>query len=322
MPLPTSTSTDAPQTDSSGEKRLASCSIPSLSVVIPCRDAEQTIGAQLEALAAQIWSEPWEVIVSDNGSTDETKRVVLRYSDRLPGLRLVDSSDKRGPAHARNVGAWAARAPALAFCDADDEVAPGWVAAIGGALSRYDFVACKMDIRTLNKHLDKHWIKHPQTHRLQRLSYFPYLAHAGGWGIGVKRALHEAAGGFDESLPIYSEDTDYCLRIQLMGTPLVFVKEAVVRYRYRGLGGLTFRQARNFAEHNVLLYAKYRGDARVSSPWNKYLLLWLGVLRHLARVRDRQHLYYLIPLVGWQVGMLVGSLKYKTTPVPQSSHIS
>jgi glycosyltransferase involved in cell wall biosynthesis len=41
-----------------------------LSVIIPCYNGAETIAAQLEALAGQQWSGQWEVIVSDNGSTD------------------------------------------------------------------------------------------------------------------------------------------------------------------------------------------------------------------------------------------------------------
>ncbi|MBF2059991.1 glycosyltransferase family 2 protein, partial [Fischerella thermalis] len=41
-----------------------------VSVIIPCLNAAETIGVQLEALANQQWSQPWEVIIADNGSTD------------------------------------------------------------------------------------------------------------------------------------------------------------------------------------------------------------------------------------------------------------
>jgi len=100
-------------------------------VIIPCFNAADTIAAQLEALAGQCWSEPWEVIVSDNGSTDESSRIVERYIARLPGLRVVDSSDQRGPARARNIGALAAATgDAFLFCDAGDEVVPEWLTAM------------------------------------------------------------------------------------------------------------------------------------------------------------------------------------------------
>jgi len=68
-----------------------------------------------------------EVIVSDNGSTDGTVAVVEQYQEKPPNLRVVDSSDRRGAAHAGGCRR------GLAFCDADDEVAPGWVAAMGEA---------------------------------------------------------------------------------------------------------------------------------------------------------------------------------------------
>lgn len=102
-----------------------------LSVIIPCLNAERTIGEQLAALAAQRWSERWEVIVADNGSTDGTLEVVRRFAGRLPELRVVDASQRRGSGYARNRGAAVARGEWLAFCDADDVVAPGWVAAMG-----------------------------------------------------------------------------------------------------------------------------------------------------------------------------------------------
>jgi len=94
----------------------------------PLFNAANTIVFNLRHLLAS--SEPWEVIVSNNGSTDETVAIVEQYQDKLPNLRIVDSSDQRGAAHARNVGALAAAGEALAFCDADDEVPAGvrlWV---------------------------------------------------------------------------------------------------------------------------------------------------------------------------------------------------
>jgi len=83
------------------------------------------------------------------------------------------------------------------------------------------------------------------------LWYPPYLPFSGSNSLGVKRAVHDAVGGFDKSLQ-RSMDTDYCVRIQLRGVPLVFLEEAVVRYRYRGGAGMTFQQGRLWAQHHVL----------------------------------------------------------------------
>src|SRR4051812_37521166 len=110
-----------------------------LSVVIAARDAESTLGEQLRALEAQEWDGTWEVLVVDNGSTDGTVDVVRRAATGWPALRLVPATNGVGPAYARNVGARAAAGRSLAFCDADDVVAPGWVVAVGAALRREEF---------------------------------------------------------------------------------------------------------------------------------------------------------------------------------------
>src|SRR3712207_4277359 len=104
----------------SGPSRLAGLSSPArmasplkLSVVIPCLNAASTIAVQLAALSRQSWPGEWEVIVADNGSTDRSRRIAESYGDRLPGLRVVDASDRRGQAHARNLGAAAATGDAF-----------------------------------------------------------------------------------------------------------------------------------------------------------------------------------------------------------------
>jgi glycosyltransferase involved in cell wall biosynthesis len=57
-----------------------------ISVIIPCFNAAPVIAQQLEALTKQTVT-PYEVIVADNGSTDNSRAVVEQYRDRLPGLR-------------------------------------------------------------------------------------------------------------------------------------------------------------------------------------------------------------------------------------------
>ena len=122
----------------------------SLSVIIPCLDAEETLGEQLEALSGQSWDGPWEVIVADNGSTDASREVAERFRDRLPSLHVLDASERPGPGHAKNRAAEVATGEALLFTDADDRVGEGWLRAMGEALERLEFVAARYDAERLN----------------------------------------------------------------------------------------------------------------------------------------------------------------------------
>jgi len=151
------------------------------SVIIPCFNAADTIAVQLEALAGQRWSEPWEVIISDNGSTDESLKIVERYKERLPNLHVVNSSDRQGAAHARNVATLAATGDAFLFCDADDEVAPGWLSVMAEAVSMHDFVICRLDTEKLNAPwLQKSWKNSQQDGPIH--FYPPYLPLCGAYG--------------------------------------------------------------------------------------------------------------------------------------------
>ena len=96
-----------------------------VSVVIPARNAARTLDAQLQALAAQRFPAEWEVLVSDNGSTDATRAVAVEWAGRIPLLRVIDASARPGASAARNLGAAAAHGELLLFCDADDVVADG-----------------------------------------------------------------------------------------------------------------------------------------------------------------------------------------------------
>lgn len=282
-----------------------------LSVIIACFNAADTVAIQLEALANQHWSEPWEVIISDNGSTDETLTVIKQYEKRLPNLRIVDSSDRRGAAHARNVAMLAATADALAFCDADDEVAPGWVAAMGAALSKHDFVAGRLEPKKLNHP----WVLKsrfcPQQEGLQVYQNPPYLTHAASCNLGIKRSLHETIGGFDEHFRVV-QDTDYCWRVQLAGTKLHFVPNAVVYYRFRNTLGDIYRQARAYGEGNIFLYKKYQPLGMPKLLWKVSVEGWVKLLIRLPKVfLGKGRCANWVWWFGWQMGRLQGCIKYR-----------
>jgi len=94
-----------------------------VSVVVPARNAAQTLPSTLAALAAQSFAEPYEIIVVDNGSSDATQALA-----RAAGVVVVRGPG-RGPGPARMAGVAAARHDILAFTDADCAPEPGWLTA-------------------------------------------------------------------------------------------------------------------------------------------------------------------------------------------------
>lgn len=287
-----------------------------LSVVIPCLNKADSIAVQLEALANQQNDTLWEVIISDNGSTDASLEIAEQYRERLPNFRIIDSSDRKGAAHARNVGTKVVTGDAIVFCDADDEVGSGWVAAMSEALSKYDFVGSCFEFKKLNKPELVKSRTHAQTKRLQSSPHC-CLPFVGGSGLGIKRSIHEAVGGFDESM-LFCEDTDYSWRVQAAGTELHFVPEAVIHIRLRESLADMHRQASSWGEYNVLLYYKHQHIFQTDSFQTGivgWIRLFLGLGRSLisvlGNVGDQEKRTHRLWLFALRAGRLRGCIKYR-----------
>jgi glycosyltransferase involved in cell wall biosynthesis len=99
-----------------------------LSVVVPAYNEEDTVGACLDSLFAQI-DDIDEIIVVDNNSTDGTERIVKEYAERIDCLRLVHEP-VQGILAARSAGFGAATGDVIGRVDADSVVRPGWAHAV------------------------------------------------------------------------------------------------------------------------------------------------------------------------------------------------
>ena len=153
-----------------------------LAVIIPCHNAEATLGAQLDALVRQSWRKPWGIFVVDNGSSDGTANLARQYQGR--GVRVVSATSRSGAAYARNVGVRSVRASAMAFCDGDDIVHPGWVAAMGDALESHEVVSGQLETQLLNPS----WLagSRPMA-RSGALPTFGAVGFASGCNCGMQR---------------------------------------------------------------------------------------------------------------------------------------
>lgn len=211
-----------------------------VSVVIPAFNAQETLRAQLDALAAQDAGIPFEVLVSDNGSTDATAAIVSDAVRNLPVVRLVDASARRGASAARNIGAQSARGAYLLFCDADDVVSATWVREMRAAIADAPLVVGAVEHALLNPGRDWDFGWSEPTFRDPAL---PQLPAGGSGNMAVSAAVFAEVGGFDESLSA-AEDLDFSWRVQLAGHRLIGAPQAIVHVRKRGGVRDAMRQAR------------------------------------------------------------------------------
>ncbi|MUL39180.1 glycosyltransferase [Gloeocapsopsis dulcis] len=276
-----------------------------LSVIIPCFNAADTIAVQLEALANQSWHEQWEILVCNNGSTDNTVAIINEYTKKIPHLRLIHALERKGPSYARNMGILAARGEAFAFCDADDEVAPGWVAAMGEALTRHELVAGLLDCTKLNAAWRMR--NHQQQSGLIYPKHPPYLPFAGSCNLGFKRSLYQVIGGFDESF-LFVEDTEFCWRAQLAGAKIHLEQGAIVYYRFRDSLLSNYNQALKWSKAYLLLRQKYGGSFSIFSTLKLYLGGWRYLTFTILQVRTRGDFAEFLWQLGWKIGELQGAM--------------
>lgn len=165
---------------------------PSVSVVIPTHQRAGYLEELLEVLTEQTIGVPrFEVIVCDDGSTDDTWAVLEKATDhsplRLCALRQAVSS---GPSRARNLACSRARAPLIAFTDDDCLPTPGWLAAVLEAFADADVVqgAVRGDPRAER-------VAGPWDKTLWVTGPTPWFETA---NISYRRELFERLGGFVE----------------------------------------------------------------------------------------------------------------------------
>ena len=289
-----------------------SFAIERVSIVIPCLNAAATLGAQLEALTRQTWRGKIEILVGDNGSTDGSVELIESYRDRLPELRILPAADRSGPAHAKNVAAAAATGDVLLFCDADDEVADGWIDGLVSELHDHEAAASRHEIERLNGQQSRRLHGDPaQQHGLPGYTNPPFLDHAGGCGLGVRRDVFEALGGFDESY-VALEDTDFCWRLQLAGHRLVFAPDAVVHVRFPSTLAGAFHQAARYGRYNVYIYTRYRSRGMPRLPVLPGLLRLGSLVLRSPQLLFRSARGRWIWMAGWRLGRLWGCLRYRT----------
>ncbi|WP_210649293.1 glycosyltransferase family 2 protein [Nocardioides sp. SYSU D00065] len=229
---------------------------PVCSVVIPTYNAAHLIGQQLEALSTQQDAPPFEVVVADNGSTDDLEAGLAPWRERLPLLRRVDASRGRGVSVARNVGIEHASTDKILVCDADDRASPSWVSVMARGLAEHPLVSGPVET-TLLSGRSAAWVPiEPRTTGL--FETWEGRTYGIGCNLGLRREVWEAVGGFDEGYPAGAEEIDFAWRAWDLGHRFAYLPDALLHYRIRtDLRGV-LRQQYNSGRGTATLYARFR----------------------------------------------------------------
>lgn len=281
-------------------------------MVLAVRNGGDELSVQLEAVAEQCRGGSGgpvvEVIVVDDGSTDETAALLESFGDRLPGFLVIRKPFAEGQAAARNDGIAKASGDAIVFLDADDMVGEGYFVAMARALDEHPFVAARCEFGELNVSPVARSRPSFQTETLPESGFLPSAA---GAALGVRRELVDDGVGFDPTLPP-GEDMDLCWRLQLAGVPLVFVADAVLHYRHRSSMRGVFRQSRGYGSTGPRLYRKYRYQGMPRRSFRGTIRFWGALATHLLQLRNRQDVARYVAVVGFRIGILQGCWRART----------
>ncbi|GAA4170392.1 glycosyltransferase family 2 protein [Gryllotalpicola koreensis] len=280
-----------------------------VTVVIPCRDVTGVIERQLRALAGQQTAARFEVVLADNGSSDDLAGFVGRLGLPVaPAVRVVDARGVPGINHARNRGVASASpgSALIVFCDADDLVHPGWLEAhwqayLGGAKLQGGALR-----RVLADGSELGW----QTELQDTLRFLPW---APGSNCAVATEVFAACGPFDESYRGGGDETDFFWRAQLAGYALVAVPEAAIDYLMRDGTRDVYRQNVAYGKSHVKLFAAYRERGMPRSVDPRILRrLATDLAKLLARGFRRDDAYRVMKDLGFAAGRLAGSIEHRT----------
>jgi glycosyltransferase involved in cell wall biosynthesis len=186
-----------------------------ISVVIPAYNEREYLPACLESLARQDYAGDYEIIVVDNGSTDDTAAIAAGL-----GARVVTQRQK-GIALSRQAGFLAARGDVIASTDADTVLPENWLRCIDGMLADTQTIAVGGFYRlTRGSPIVRCWTELsgrvlPLAQRLR-----PGLVSFCGSNFAVKRGAFSIVGGFNTELK-HDEDTDLCRRLRGVGRVVI-----------------------------------------------------------------------------------------------------
>lgn len=248
-----------------------------LALIIPHYNDTVRLRTCLEALAPQMVPTV-EMVVVDNGSTDDLAPVVTLLELRFPGARLIHEPGK-GAALARNRGVAETTAPHLLFLDADCVPGPDWLVTALGLAGPDQVVGGRIDV------FDETPSPRSGAEAFETVFAFNQRGYVTRKGFSVTANLLTTRAVFDRTGPFVnalSEDLDWCRRAVSRGAPLVYEDTLVVAHPTRQDWAALRRKWQRLTEESFATHGGTFG-ARLAWAVRAMMVLVSGPL-HLPRV--------------------------------------
>jgi GT2 family glycosyltransferase len=252
--------------------RIRAQEFPSCSIIIPAFNRTAFTRACLLAIERSVPAEqcPHEVIVVDNGSTDETPQVLSAWSRSRANARVASVGQNLGFARACNEGARLARGHYLLFMNNDTLPTPGWlqkmlrlaeseaqVGIVGSKLlfpnGRIQHIGVVFDQNKNPRHIYRGLSSDIPPAKTSR----EYQAATGACLL-VARDLYQVVGGMDEGYENSYEDVDLCMKVRARGYRVLVCADSVV-YHFESMS--EGRRASDF-RNQALFKARWGNDVQ------------------------------------------------------------
>ena len=256
---------------------------PRISVVVCSFNGESTIRDTLSGLL-QLDYPDFEVIVVDDGSTDNTAQIASEYR-----VRLI-KTENRGLSSARNTGWQASSGEIVAYIDDDAYPDPHWLQYVAYAFSRGDFVGIGgPNIAPPGDGLIAECVANAPGGPVHVLLSDREAEHIAGCNMAFRRSVLEAVDGFDPVFRAAGDDVDICWRLQRRGWKLGFSAGAMTWLHRRNSVRAYWKQQSGYGKAEALLEAKWPEKYNVfGHPTWAGRLYGSGLAAALLR---RQHVY-------------------------------
>ena len=255
---------------------------PKVSVVVCAYNAASTLEDTLDGLTTLDYPD-YEVIVVNDGSTDETEAIACRYDVQ------VVSTANRGLSAARNTGLDKSAGEIIAYIDADARPDRHWLQYLAGAFQDGDYDAVGgPNISPAGDGAIAECVSNAPGNPTHVMLSDRVAEHIPGCNMAFRREILTALGGFDPRFRVAGDDVDLCWRIQDAGGKLGFSPAAVVWHHRRNSIRAFWRQQVGYgaaegqleqkwpARHNNAGYTSWSGriygPGRVRAPRRRALI--------------------------------------------------